>query len=100
MSGLLRLADGGKQSQIRERVGSGALDDPTTNVCADALVCQLYLRARSQTLFVFFERFEMPFLLSNFFPGAFAATISYDCPINSRNSLHGTASSRSSITHL
>jgi hypothetical protein len=31
---------------------------------------------------------------------AFAATISYDCRIKSRNSFHGTASSRSSITHL
>jgi hypothetical protein len=67
MGGLLRLADGGKQSQIRK--GS----------CVElgALARQLHPEAKSQILFVFFryECFEGTFFLLSFF-GTLAATIS------------------------
>jgi hypothetical protein len=44
--------------------------------------------------------FAEVFFLPDFFAGAFAATISYDCRINSFNSSVRSASNRSSITHL
>src|SRR5271169_11815 len=83
--GLLRLADGSKRSQIRNaRVGR-------TPPSANSIHGQ-----KSQTLLVFFEcaRLEELFFPLVFFPGAFAATISYDCRIRSSNSFHCTASSR------
>src|SRR5258706_14589517 len=100
MGGPLRLADGSKQSQIRfVRVGgSRGMDGGRALLPANSIHEQ-----KSQPLFAFFFRWallERAIFFPDFFPGTFAATISYDCRINSSNSSHRTASNRSSITHL
>jgi hypothetical protein len=88
MGGLLRLADSDEQSQITQGAPEG-----TPKSCLDLL---LYF------LFVFFLALEAGD--GRFWPliflGALAATISYDCRIESLSSFQLKASNRSSITHL
>jgi hypothetical protein len=48
MGGLLRLADGGKQSQIRKGSGVGREPSPANSID----------KAKSQILLVFFFRYE------------------------------------------
>jgi len=66
MGGLLRLADGGKQSQIKGPRGTAF--QPSA----------LSRKGRSHSLFLCFgwARFDAPLFLLAFFPAVFAATIS------------------------